>query len=871
MSQLADITNADFGSIASRITFNSPEYLLIAIPLILILAVYTLKGKKPNRARLLFVAVRSLIIVLVVVALASPTYYESRKVVEDVPPVTVLVDSSPSMRLYPGTNELGYLILERVKSAVGNLTGDQSNVNIEFFSEGNYTAVGDAVYQNMIKHSGEPNSIILVTDARNNRGRNQMDIARALGETNSTLYTVKPSKAGNDLYIDNVLGDKKIPSNIDYDLTVRVGNTGFRETSYELIVSVDGIRKFNKRFTQGELEKDIQLSLKMREIGIHEIKVEVDPQQDTYPENNMYYKTVEVVEKPEILVVTTNRTSPMLSILEELYDVDVTSRVDNDYAKYAGVIFDNINSKDLDRNRVNKIKKYILDGNGVAFIGGENSFEYGAYNNSFVENILPVKSTDKPQERRRELAVVFMMDISESTEYGVGKDSKIDVEKANALAMMRTLNYNDSVGIIAFNNMPYMVSPLSPLGPKFGDVEDRILRLKFGGGTDMLFAVEMADNMLRDVTVDKYLIIISDGVIRGSRMQLTVNKVAEMKDRGIKTYTAGVGFDTDEMFMTQVARAGGGQFFRVQAGERLKVVFGEAEDEKDRDMTPVVAADEFHFITRNLLELKNVGGAEVRDFNKVYEKNVAQMLLSTKGGKPILTVWRFGLGRVAALTTDNGVEWSPELMKVDSGRVVSGTANWIIGDLEKGKEVRVSSQDIHLGDRVDLLVASESMPVVEAKNTKTLEDQQVIMTRTSLQAYSGYFTPLSQGFYGIIASAGGDQDLDAVAVNYPEEYNSLGLDEDSLRRMAAATGGRLYDDSEVDALASDILDSVRESSTKEERDLRELWMYAAMAALALYFIDAAVRRLAVLLKRGEEKEEVKEKGRKDKERSRLRL
>ncbi len=841
-------TEALNGDMVSQMGFSQPLYLLLLVPLLAYLIWYVRKGGW-SRKKLVFLAVRTLMVVLAVLALASPVTYRSREVVEDVPPVTVLVDSSASMGMYSGSRELGQLLYSELQSAVGNLS-DESEVNIEYFSEGNRTALGDALYNNMIKYGGEQTSVVLVSDGRSNHGRNPLDIARAMAETNSTVYAVAPDKGGEDIYINSVIGDGKIPSNIDYDLTVVVGSTGARGASYELLVYVDDIRKFNKRFTQEELEKTIQLSLRMQDVGVHEVRLELDASGDSFPENNAYYKTVEVVEKPEILVVTSNRSSPMLQVLNELYDVKVTGRVDNDYGQYAGVIFDNVNAKDLPRDRVNKIKKYVLDGNGVAFVGGRNTFEYGGYNNSFIEGILPVTSTDKPTERRRELAVAFLIDVSESTEYGIGEDSKIDVEKALLLRMLRTLNANDSVGVIAFNTLPYSVSQLSPLGPKFTEVEDRVLRLKFGGGTKLLPAMEAADSMLRGQTVDKYVIILSDGVIQGSRRVLNLNKAAEMRDRGVEIYAVGVGFDTDEGFMQELARSGGGQYFKSEPGERLKVVFGEAEDEKDADKTPVVLSDEYHFITRNLFELENAG-ASVQDFNKVYEKNVAQMLLSTKGGKPVLTVWRFGLGRVAALTTDNGLVWSPELMKVDSGRVVTGMTNWVIGDLEKGKAVRVNAPDVHLGDGVEVAVVSDSQPSLQVRNYETLEEPQVMLTRNGLMTYSGVFTPQSQGFYGVRAVASGEEDLDAAAVNYPREYNSLGVDEDTLMRVSGVTAGRMYSSDEVGAVVSDVLEKAREKAVKEFREPVDLWTYFAAAALIIYFLDAAARRIMVFLRRNQ--------------------
>ncbi len=215
----------------------------------------------------------------------------------------------------------------------------------------------------------------------------------------------------------------------------------------------------------------------------------------------------------------------------------------------------------------------------------------------------------------------------------------------------------------------------------------------------------------------------------------------------------------------------------------------------------------------------------------------------------MLTVWRFGLGRVATLTADNGLTWGMNLMEADSGRVVSATTNWAIGDLERSSKVRISSEDTSLGGRAHFSVSSPSLPSVSIKNVKTLEQPQQALTRSTINTYSGSFTPVSGGFYGLSAKSQAGSDIDLLAVNYPIEYATLGVDQDTLRRISAASGSRLYSTQEIDALISDIYEKAKKSSTKQVLKETEVWQYLAAAALALYFIDAIIRRLHALFKK----------------------
>jgi Mg-chelatase subunit ChlD len=829
--------------------FQNPLALLLLIPLLLALIFFVRRGGL-TKYKLGFMLTRALILALLVLAVASPQYFQSRKVVEELPPITVLADQSASMKLYPEATALAYSIHDRLKALSENLTDEPSRMRVELFSQGNQTRLGDAIYHNLIQYGGQPSTIILVSDGLNNMGKNAVDIAEIAGKANGTIYAVRPVKRADDTFIQAVLGEKKIPTNIDYDLLIRVVKTGDAVRTYELKVFVNDVLRLERRVTQDRRELDIPFSMRIRDIGVHQIRVEIDPPNDMFPENNVYYKVVEVVEKPRLLFVSGNSTSPFLKVLEELYEVEVTGRVPNDYGAFAGVIFDNIHSREFTRERVNNIKQYILEGNGAAFIGGRNSFEYGEYNNSFIENILPVTSVEKPTERRKNFAIAFLIDISQSTGYGEGPDSKINVEKALALGMLRALDANDTVSVIAFNNMPHILSQPSPLGPKYDELEDKILRLKFSGGTDMIYSLDTAKAMLKQSAQNKYLIILSDGVIQRSRHQLTLNKISELEDEGVRTFTVGVGFDTDENFMQELAKAGAGQYFSVASDpeKRLKMVFGDEADEKDEDLTPVVRRDEYHYITRNLINLEDAQ-TSVAGHNKVQEKNVAQLLLSTKGGQPILTAWHFGLGRVAALTTDNGLQWGQSLMAVDNSRLVSGLTNWIIGDLEKGQAIRANSAGTHLGGQASISVISADAPSLEVVHTASRANANAALTRTGLTSYSASFTPEKTGFYAIRARAAAGQDLDALAVNYPAEYLNLGVNDNLLRRITQASNGLYVDAASVDDMIEEIMERARESSTKEVKDTLDLWPYLIAAAILIYFADAAIRRLHKLIKR----------------------
>ncbi|MFH1403603.1 MAG: VWA domain-containing protein [Candidatus Altiarchaeota archaeon] len=835
--------------IPSEYGFKNPIYLLFSLPFILFVLMYVRKGGV-SRRHIAFMAVRVLVIMLVAIAIASPVEYSSRTEVKEFSPIVVVSDVSGSMSLSNGSRDVSTMVFNDIRGLVGNITGKTDNILIDFFGDGNSTGIGDALNRNLVQSEGSSTIMVLVSDGRNNIGRNPVDVAKAVAEANSTIYVVKPHKTGDDVSIQYVLGDRKIPSNTEYEILIGVGNTGFASISYDLEVSVDNVRKFNKHLTQTEFEKQVQLQLRFENPGVYQIRVDLRPESDTIPENNVYYKTVEVVEKPSILVITSNVTSPLTNVLSRLYNVDIKSQVNVDYKPYSAVFLDNIHADNLNRDRVNKLREYVLQGNGLVVVGGKNSYEYGKYNNSFIENLLPVKSTEKPEERRKRIAVLFLIDISQSTEYGMGEDSKIDVEKALALNMLRNLDNNDTVGVIAFNTVPYVVSGMSPLGPKRAEVEDSLLRLRFVGGTDMVPALESAIRTLDGYTIPKYVILLSDGVIPRSKAPIVFSKVTALKDMDVTIYSVGVGFDTDVQLMSEIARTGGGIYFQPEDYQRLKIEFGDKLEEDNPERVPIIVRDQHHFITRSITGW-NDERPPSRGYNQVYEKSVAQVPFSTKGGSPALAVWRFGLGRVASLLIDNGLVWGRDVYAAKNGKMVSAMTNWAIGDLEKTKKVRITTSDISIGETASLDVRSSNKPDILLQGGVIGGAPKISVTRTNVETYTAVFTPETVGFYGVKASSTDGQDLDAVAVNYPQEYASLGVDDAVLERMAYVTNGRVYDSTQMSQLEDDLIKHATMEATQEIIDERELWQYFAAIALIIYFIDVVVRRIVeiVLLSR----------------------
>ncbi|MBI5253629.1 MAG: VWA domain-containing protein [Euryarchaeota archaeon] len=759
--------------------FEHPYFLFFVVPSLLMFYYF-----KRKRALLLS---RFTIVVMVLLAAAGP--FETRgSIVEGDARISILVDNSSSMELYG------------VPGRIPNAT---------YFSSGSRTALGDAAFQG-IAAGGD---VLIFSDGSNNYGRELADVAMIARRINATISAVALTPEKNDVGV-RIEGNKKVLLDSENEYRIIVEKVG-SDSSYVLEVSVDGRAVLSQNVVQKEKIKTIPFKHAFNSGGAHEIEARITVH-DHFAENNVFYKSVYVVPKPRILLVS-ERDSPLAKVLSEIYDVEISNL--RNLKNYAAVFLDDIPASKLSKEDVALLREYVAEGNGLVVVGGSNSYEKGGYRDSLLETLLPVKSI-KSQTIGKGIGVVIAIDISGSTQALFGEATKADVEKAIAVGLLRDLNKEDFLGVVAFNSDSYIVAPFD-MYPDRKEVEEKVARLRFGGGTIVYSAQIMADIMLSNFSGSRNFILISDGVT--AYPEVSLERAKSTAARGIRTYAVGVGYDTNEAFMQQLTSAGNGLYFKPEEYQRLKIVFGEEEIE-EREAYPLAIITKNHFITQNVAL-----NASVYGFNEVTAKTNAQ-LLAAAGGSPAVTAWRFGLGRVVSLTTDSGAKWSSQLYSGENSKLISAIANWAIGDPEKGRETKIDVEDVRLGEALNIAATSSKPPKI------SMNGAQLRAAASGVNLYHATFTPDKPGFYRITANSYAD----VVAVNYPVEFMNMGFNEELLR-IAEATGGRVYSPNENYLEEITRLAKARTRRTVVEKV--DLSLPFLIAAFALFFFEVAVRRI----------------------------
>ncbi len=519
---------------------------------------------------------------------------------------------------------------------------------------------------------------------------------------------------------------------------------------------------------------------------------------------------------------------------------------------YDLVILENVAAESLVEEAQERLVAYVRDlGGGLIMVGGANAFGAGGWKNTAIEGILPVRLDLPDRVVTRQVATIFVIDVSGSMGWPALGSTRTKQEIANesaALAITR-MERTDLVGLIAFSNRPTTIIPLGPnTDPQRSAARAR--EMIADGGTNMGPALDEAKRQLEacDAKI-KHILVLSDG---RSQMRNTLpGRVDAIKAAGIRLSTIGVGDDADDAMMEEMARRGDGVYYRVLNADRLPSTFLSAVRVV---RSPAIRETPFQPIvlpsgspaTAGLTTPPMLKGLVITQPRP--ELNVVNAMSSPEG-EPVLSHWNYELGRVAAFTSDASVwaeEWlgwpgfeafwsqlSRMIMRPTTSRFMQG-------------EARVE------GDRVRLRVEANSedgkplnglaMPVVffspDGRQTTARLDQ------TEPGVYEGEVEARGAGTYvAIVKPNDGGKALAPVIIGVNIRGNTelltLKSDRESLVRLAQATGGRVLSLREPTAQA--IFDR---AGLRPREVATNLWRALLSAAIGVLLLDIATRRVA---------------------------
>jgi len=799
------------------VSFEHPEMFWLMLP-VLIGGLYLLR-KATKKGLILS---RIIVVALLVTALASPYTLDPRVTVDDSPNLVLISDETESMKIFDkqAATNLYESLAARTPTTLVRLTGDK-------------TALGDTIMQ----YSTGDNQLVMITDGNSNSGADLEEALKFARDIGTTVYYVQPELISNDITAQ-ITGDKTVIVNNENEFDIVISQAGSEEISYNYELYIDDELARSASVVQQGREKTIPLQqIKFSQLGKHTMRLVVAPSGgDTDEINNVFYKSVYAIPKPKLTAIGLETGSPLTYSLRNLYDVSMASDLSDIDGKKA-VVIDNTHANSFSQDDVAKLKAFLNDGHGIVVVGGDRSYNYGNYLDSPIEEILPVVS--RPTDWTGGRNVVLVLDISFST---AAHGTQGDI-LGNAINILENENLRDAyMGVIAFGTEGLDVSNgLVYLGTvsNLDLLRSKITTLTPGASsqTSLNEGLLIAQDWLDDEAGELDIIIISDGGIEKS-YDSSLEIARDISGDGVNLYyihiasSAPSQFDANQVaYARRLMQEVDGTYFTIQRGERANIVFNELpqqtqENETELGLFPLIELNTQHFITSDV----EVEG-EITGYNDVTPKAGADRIIITSTGKPVITTWRYGLGRVAAVTTDNGERggnrWGTALYSGNNSKLISSTVNWAIGNPREETGAVVEAPDTWYGtpSTVVLTMYDTGIPILR------LNGNPVDLSLTGDNVYESSVSPGTIGVHDLSGYP--------VAVNYALEYRDVGLNE-SVVTLIEASGGETYTEDEARA---NLLTEAQQKSEKLVRDIVSYKMYFLLAALIIFLGEVIVRRI----------------------------
>ncbi len=854
--------------------FTTPLLLFLLILLPILIAI----GKPvrgPSRQREIgALALRVLIVLCVILALAGLEITRP----SDQLAVVFLLDDSDSM-----SSEAKALALDYTQQAIRNMGPDDEAAVVVFGGEalvergmsashelGSLTSVPNTNQTNLaaairlglaLYPPGMARRMIILSDGAQTIGDAEEAARYAAASGVEIVALPFVTQPGAEALIAAVEAPVRLRTGERFDLQVSIDATQAMTTGLRVLANGQAVHEANYRLNKGR--QTISIPLEAANPGFTRFAVQISPQHDRLYQNNELAAVTQVLGEPKVLVVALPPGTPLPNSdtrpdeaaafvralqsagfnLETISPAELPSDVAT-LSDYASVVLVDVPAREFSTRQMEALRSYVRDlGGGLVAIGGPSSYGVGGYFKTPLEAALPVEMQIKDQQRRPQLAMVFIIDHSGSMAETSGGVTKLELAKEAAERSVELLMPTDRVGVIAFDDAASWVVPLGELSDP-EQVINQIGTIRAGGGTDIYAGVLAMSKVLPgDPAQVKHVILLTDGGADPSGIPELVKKLHD--ENNITWTTVGVGRDAAP-FLPGLAEAGHGRYHFAADPGSIPSIFTEETTLASRSYI-----EEGKFFPKQLSSSPLLNGITAAPplygYVATSPKAAAQLILVSDQNDPVLAAWQYGLGKAVAFTSDATGRWAREWINWEKfpqfwGQVVrytlgdptTSTLNVSVEQQGELARVIIDARDAQ-GAFLNGYVLTGNV-VNPAGAAQSLELQQVAPGR-----YEGTFQPRDQGAYviGVAGQSPTGEGLNARAgwvLSYSPEYRQLESDPDALYQLAMAAQGRVASQNPAEAFAH---------TQAAPLAARPVWPWLLLLAALLLPFDIGLRRLAL--------------------------
>jgi Mg-chelatase subunit ChlD len=696
---------------------------------------------------------------------------------------------------------------------------------------------------------GDATRLVLASDGRSNQGDLEEELLAAkLAGLKISPLPLMPLEE-DPLYIESFRGPAQVFSGDEYSVSARLHSE--QPGSVRLVLRQQGtiILRRTLRLTPGVTTWSHKLQAGATGSVSLELAIEPIDLPDRHPENNLYSAFTQVRQVPEILFATA-QPSPHLALLGALKAAHLKVQMKRFSAlpeqaaglnRYSAVILDSPAAKELSPAQQDTLLRYVkVKGGGLLMIGGKNTLARGTWLRDHLEEALPVHLV--PSTQTASFALYLLLDSSSSMSGPPMAQAKFAAKRIISLMSGRIL------GVAHFAHDVTVAVPLQVVGENKILVAKDIDKIQANGGTAFTPGLNLAIQELKqEGASENHILLLSDGQPGDEFMVRQLYPV--LNQNQIKVSTVGIGLSVNARLLEEIARACNGRYYGVNDLTDLVEIF---EKEVERLIGPpyeeasfIPDVDRLHFLARSL---PKTGMPELHGYLGTTLKPGAEAPLINGFGDPILAVWQCGLGKSAVWASDVHGPWGKDWRRWKTGfipfweAVIKSIVRSEISDFKlglqlRGREVAVVVDAV---DREGHFLNGEKLSL----GIKPPEGKPygIPLQQTEEGRYQGRFFAEQRGFYAVRLKKdeGGlakEVNKGGIALGYDPEYHPEVDGLPLLQRLATATGGTMLGDMEDVGLL------IQEKVESQNKEVLRFWLPFAVLGLLVFFLEVALRRL----------------------------
>ncbi len=858
--------------------YSEALWLLLLLPLVILMARKGGNGAVVRRsARRLSICLRLLIVTLLVLSIAQLEIITP----SDKSATVFLLDASDSIGTAGRNQELEFTrrALQTMQDNQGAgvvLFGQNAQVarlvtkNKDFVEPlvgplPGYTNLAEAVRVGAALVPGQTTGrLVVMSDGIQNL--DEVRDAARVAAANGVAIDVVPLKASTnpETSVSNLQVPASLRQGEEFNLKVSVESNRAGPARLQILQDGQPISDKPVQLQVGLNFFEQQITAKVK--GPINYTARIQTANDTLSQNNEGQTYSLVKGKPKTLLVEGHPDQHEAANLQAALDkseieTDVippaSFPASKELLQYDAVMLVNVPARLLGDTNMKNLQAYVKEsGKGLVMVGGEESYGLGGYLKTPVEEMLPVELQLPSEKRTPTVAMVLVIDRSGSmleSQLDFNRKStrsKLEIAKDAAVLATKQLGPNDQLGVVVFDTQGRWQVPLGPLDDP-AEVQGLIGRIGPGGGTSIYSGLAPAIEALKGVqATSKHIIVLTDG--QDIRRVSYDSLIQDANESRITISTIGLGYDVNGTFLGDLAERGGGRYLPVKDPNELPSVFVKEAQMAARsyiiEQSFVPTLADSSAITKRLTAMP-----ELKGYVATKSKATATTALTTNRQEPLLAHWQYGLGRVAAWTSDAKGRWASDWLEwPDFPRFWSQLVRWTVAENEAGG---LQVQTHMIGDRLQIqadALNSDSQYLnglqvqAQVATAAGVAQGDVALVQTAPGHYEGYYTPKSPGSFavnvqgqGTVAGGPGvtpaevklSQKVGAVAP-YSPEYRQLGDNEPLLREIASMTGGRVLSNP-----AEAFRDTPAALKTRTA-----LWPWFLLLAVLLFPLDIAIRR-----------------------------